>query len=468
MSFDNQPQPGKKLSTHIKHTHSMKAEEYTVKFLCGNSKPMCPVCGDPTRYVAYSFKKYCAKHSREAEVAGGRQGGKAQAWSKGLTKKTDARLAAQALKVSGTLNPFYGKRHKHETLEAMAVSKRLNETELIKRTSHRSDFEMVTSPEEYTSRQLQYLIFRCKKCATECKKTLQAFERGSLCDVCYPQASIPQLEIAEFIKSIYSGNVVICDRTVIGPMELDIWLPELRIAIEYHGLFWHSGGLNDQYDRRRHRQKYVMCRDKGIKLIQLFSDEWRDHRSASESIIRHAIGRDQYRLNARDCSTVTINPEQSRQFLTMNHMAGYVQAKHHIALIHPAHGIVAVASSRRPIQKKWGDNVIELARMAFAPGIRVRGGVSKLIAGLRRLLPEASGMLSYAELRYGEGQCYQACGFIRMPDVENNYWYTDGISRYDRFKYRAQSPLTEKQVAEAANVRPVYGCGNAVYVQKWQ
>ena len=48
----------------------------------------------------------------------------------------------------------------------------------------------------------------------------------------------------------------------------------------------------------------------------------------------------------------------------------------------------------------------------------------------------------------------------------NNYWYTDGERRYDRFKFRAQPGKPEKQVAEEAGVRSVWGCGNRIYLLK--
>ena len=49
-----------------------------------------------------------------------------------------------------------------------------------------------------------------------------------------------EIELCKFIKSIYSGQVLENDRTVIKPKELDIYLPELRLAFEYDGKYWHE------------------------------------------------------------------------------------------------------------------------------------------------------------------------------------------------------------------------------------
>ena len=44
-----------------------------------------------------------------------------------------------------------------------------------------------------------------------------------------------QNQIYEFIKSIYAGDVICDTRKVISPLELDIYIPDLRIAIEFDG-----------------------------------------------------------------------------------------------------------------------------------------------------------------------------------------------------------------------------------------
>ena len=123
---------------------------------------------------------------------------------------------------------------------------------------------------------------------------------------------------------------------------------------------------------------------------------------------------------------------------------------------------------RTPVQKRYG-NVCELARMCFKLGTSVRGGASKLLVRVEELAKaeQRVGILSYAELRFGTGAVYEKCGFSLVGETVGNYWYTDGSNRYDRFKFRAQSGKTEKQVALDANVRAVWGSGNNVYLKKF-
>jgi hypothetical protein len=213
------------------------------------------------------------------------------------------------------------------------------------------------------------------------------------------------------------------------------------------------------------RQRFLAAQSADVRLIQFFSDEWLNKGEVCRSMIANALGKSSLKLHARDCELVTLQTPASKAFIDANHISGATRAKHHVGLLHEVHGLVGVASTRTPIQKKHG-HVAELARMCFLRGTSVRGGASKLLSRVKELAIQDGfqGLLSYAELRYGEGHVYEHCGLTLVAETTTNYWYTDGARRYDRFKFRAQPGKPEKVVAEEAHVRSVWGCGNKVYL----
>ena len=92
---------------------------------------------------------------------------------------------------------------------------------------------------------------------------------------------------AKFIKSIYSGQVLENDRTVIKPKELDIYLPELKLALEYNGEYWH-----DETKKRKpgyHKEKQKACEKKGIKLIEVWDSEWHADKDRFKNLIQEVI-----------------------------------------------------------------------------------------------------------------------------------------------------------------------------------
>lgn len=87
-----------------------------------------------------------------------------------------------------------------------------------------------------------------------------------------------QNEIAEYIRSIYHGEVSEDNRVIIKPYEIDIYLPEFKIGIEYNGTYWHSdkhllkhkGITAKQYEEL----KLNLCRDVGVKLYFIQEEQW--------------------------------------------------------------------------------------------------------------------------------------------------------------------------------------------------
>ena len=71
-----------------------------------------------------------------------------------------------------------------------------------------------------------------------------------------------ELELFEWIPL---DNKILGDRTLIAPYEIDILLPDLKLAIEYNGAYWHSF-----YPLSYHLNKLNMCIDKGFELWYIY------------------------------------------------------------------------------------------------------------------------------------------------------------------------------------------------------
>lgn len=71
-------------------------------------------------------------------------------------------------------------------------------------------------------------------------------------------------EIVNYIKSIYNGIVLENDKKIIHPYELDIYLPEINIAIEFNGTYWHSSKCGK--DKNYHLKKSKLCEKKRYQI----------------------------------------------------------------------------------------------------------------------------------------------------------------------------------------------------------
>lgn len=112
---------------------------------------------------------------------------------------------------------------------------------------------------------------------------------ATFCPVCnpisYKSYSIAEKEILVFIKSLYKGKILENDHAIIQPYELDIFLPELSLAIEYNGDYWHANptfykesdfikGKLVKEIWKKDKSKKELCEKKGIRLITIWELDW--------------------------------------------------------------------------------------------------------------------------------------------------------------------------------------------------
>lgn len=156
-----------------------------------------------------------------------------------------------------------------------------------------------SSPDEVTYNSAQRVWWLCSQ-GHEWECTVyQRVNSHTGCPVCTNNgASVGEVELADFIASIVGADeVVVNDRSIIAPKELDIYIPSRRIAIEFNGLYWHSEERG--CDRGYHYGKWRDCREKNIQLIAIWEDDWRDRREFTEYAI-------EFLLKSRCGTSITI------------------------------------------------------------------------------------------------------------------------------------------------------------------
>ncbi len=109
-----------------------------------------------------------------------------------------------------------------------------------------------------------------------------------------PKCGIPlskgEVEIREWLLSLNPELKIECNTRLQNKegkrFELDIYLPEYNLGIEYHGLYWHSTKFKD---KSYHKEKYLFFKEKDIPLIQIFENEWVLKRDIVKSIIKSKL-----------------------------------------------------------------------------------------------------------------------------------------------------------------------------------
>lgn len=105
--------------------------------------------------------------------------------------------------------------------------------------------------------------------------------------------TLPERTIVSAIKDIYSCEIKTCTKKPIYPKELDIFLPDLQLAIEFNGTRWHSIELGTP--KNYHLEKSLLCRNKNIRLIHIY--EFEDIKQQIKLLQDLILGQDNYPKN---------------------------------------------------------------------------------------------------------------------------------------------------------------------------
>ena len=102
--------------------------------------------------------------------------------------------------------------------------------------------------------------------------------------------SIPEGLLYEKIVKKYKTTVIRNSRSIIPPKEIDIFLPQYNLAIEFNGVYWHRPDLYENKDAwfNYHQGKIDSCNDQGIALLHLW-ENYDDHDALIELAINGKI-----------------------------------------------------------------------------------------------------------------------------------------------------------------------------------
>jgi len=290
------------------------------------------------------------------------------------------------------------------------------------------------------------------------------------CPECAKQLSTSrgEKEVLQFIRDNYSGEVLENDREVLDGKEIDIYLPELKIGIEYHGVYWH---LETVRGRKYHYKKWKLAHNAGIRLIQMYDVEWKEKRTILESKILNFLGLNK-RLGARKCQIVQIDRNTKNQFLTENHLQGSDASKIWYCLEYDGEIVSCMTFGPSRFNHNFD---YELLRFVNKCNLSVIGAASKLLRAFRR--DYNGSIISYADKRYSEGDLYENLGFQLNGETQPSFSYFNignGIL-YNRMKFQKKkiknfthysNSLTEYEIMQLNGYDRIWDAGQYRFIIK--
>lgn len=372
-------------------------------------------------------------------------------------------------------DPYYSNREK------AARARRRKKFQRMKRVF--DEFELLFSFDDYDGiDEYEKYPFRCRGCGEEFRDHVYA---GSLprCPNCWDGwnksgCSEAEKELREFVESVVGPDEVVAnDRTVLDGRELDIFVPDRDLAIEFDGLFWHgeaSGGKGRDY----HLNKTRDCEAQGIQLVHVFGSEWALGQDVVKGRLRHLLGESERDpAHARECEVREV--EDPSAFFAHNHLQGpSPNASEALGLFAGSELVSCMSFGARGAYQGTDTREWEVKR--FAGACPVPGGASRLFTAFERRF-DPWRVISFADRRWSSRvrsePVYEALGFEFRGATDPGYWYfkpgEDHRLRH-RFGFRKgvledrldgfDLELTEWENMQRAGWDRVWDCGHLRYV----
>lgn len=261
---------------------------------------------------------------------------------------------------------------------------------------------------------------------------------GNGCQQCAQEMkeSASEREIYQFVVENYSGIVMRNYRKILSSnRELDIYLPSLKLAIEFDGLFWHStkNGTPTNY----HLNKTNECKDKGIRLIHIFEDELIYKKEIVKSNIIKLLNINKLnKINSSDCLTLKVSYNDAKTFLETNSIEESKEFDTSYGLYHDGE-LVSIMCF----------NGNEIVNFCDKVNVNVIGGFGKLLHYfISNNRPKS--VICSIDRRWNDGSELEKLGFKRYGETEPSFTYV----------------TNDRRVTKAISENKIYDCGRLLFI----
>ena len=321
----------RKLSNHIKNQHNVTPEQYYRQYYIISGEDICENCGKPLKFIKLTkpFMKTCSKKCFGQNQLTKKRRNQTNIKRFGTENPYQSEQVKQ--KIKDTINKKYGGLGLSSTIirnkiistnlkrygtnnpwKSKSIINKLKVNKLNKIKQFEIDNDCTEKQELINQYGASWLsIEKDLDCLwlDNNHKFIKNYEIDKIKllgpKFCRHALNDLEIEIFNFVKSIYSDEIRQNDRKVLDGKELDLYLPKIKIGIEIDGDYWHSD-LYKKYDF--HYNKSNLCRKKGIRLIHIQEFIWKkDSNVYKNYLIKIVNHRNYFEIESQDNKYITLD-----------------------------------------------------------------------------------------------------------------------------------------------------------------
>lgn len=333
---------------------------------------------------------------------------------------------------------------------------------------------------DLTSQKLRKNEFdlKCKKCGNAFRGKLSFnnyYHHGtfSSCKNCHPHStsSFEEKELFEFVKSVYFGSVQSNKRTVISGCELDIFIPEKKLAFEYDGIYWHSEELGTS--KWYHLEKTLKCKKAGIRLVHVFENEWKNKKEIAKAKIKNLLGVHSRTIFARRCKVEEIDFDVSRKFQISNQIQKVEKSEFDLGLFFNGELVSVMSFKELEIE----DNAWEMVNFCCKLDFHIPGAAGKLLKHFEKKIQPMS-ITSYVDRRWSTGKMQKAIGFKLKETSKPDFWYLVKNDLEPKSKWQGSilksslktynSTMMDEENMKINGYKRIFDCGKLIFEKTFE
>ena len=308
----------------------------------------------------------------------------------------------------------------------------------------------------------------CNKLNYTHSAMLHIIKKYDLLELISYRPSVSQYE-KELIQMF--NNCFQRDRTILNPLEIDLYNDSHKLGIEFNGNYWHS---LENKGKNYHQNKSLIALSKSIHLIHIFEYEWDNEITRNKIInaIQNVIDDQRIQIYARECQVKEITSIEAGPFLDQYHLQNRDKASVRLGLFYNNElvGVMTFCKPRFNKNYEW-----ELSRLCFSNKYKILAGSEKLLKYFERVYKPSS-LITYCDISKFTGEVYKRLGFELQGVSKPNYVWCNNkgeiFTRYECQKHKLIKrfpeyvDLTETEIMTSLGYWKIEDSGNQIWTKK--
>jgi hypothetical protein len=295
----------------------------------------------------------------------------------------------------------------------------------------------------YSGKKNQNIELKCERCGNWISKNIRVLltYQSTFCKRCSYNTSVGENEVKKYIESL---GLIIEENYKIEGHELDIYVPMLKIAFEYNGLYWHN---ERNKNKNYHRNKTDFCKQHHIKLFHIWEDDWIYRHNVVKSMINNILQIKSKQIDVDNCEIKTVDTKDKNNFLSNNCLMEKIRSKINLGLYHKDE-LVALMIFNKSI-----NNCFILSKFCVKLNIEIIGSFNLLLSYFLKNNKNCETVKTQIDYSAEDGSLYENNGFVLIKKTNPNYLYVDNTMRVKN----------KNAIKNKKDIYRIYDCGKLVY-----